>query len=167
MRQEDSCGGHRSRSVALALLASCGSEPAGVAGSYTVNLIHGANGCMTADWMEGDTTMAVPLEITQEGASFTATVTGFAALYLDGAVGSHVFTGQVSGSHLDGTLRGTGRSTGTCAYTLNIDMDADLSGDVITGQLRWYADTNSSPDCGMYATCSNLQSFNGTRPPTR
>jgi hypothetical protein len=153
--------------VALALVSSCGGSPADVAGSYTVNLTNGANGCGTDGWMEGSTTTAVPIEITQDGSSFTATVTGLAATYLDVAVGAHVFTGPVSGSHLDGTLRGTGRSMGSCAYTLNVDLDADLDGDVLVGELRWYADTNSSPDCGMYATCSNLQSFNGTRPPTR
>lgn len=151
----------------LLLVASCGSDPVDVAGTYTVNLTNGTNGCMVMNWTEGDTTTGVPLTITQDGSSFTATVTGLAATSLDIYPGAHTFTGTVSGSHLDGTLVGRAASMGSCAYTVNIDLDADLDGDVLTGELHWYADTNSSADCGMYATCSNQQAFNGTRPPTR
>jgi len=150
----------------LLLLASCGNDPADVAGSYSVSLTARENGCMLDGWTEGSTSTGVPLTITQEGASFTAEVTGATALVLDAIVGSHTFTGTVSGSHLDGTLRGRAMSMGTCAYTMNIDLDADLSGDVLTGELHWYPDANDSPDCGIYASCSNRQVFNGTRPPT-
>ena len=68
--------------------------------------------------------------------------------------------------HLDGLLRGRAMSQGSCAYTVNIELDGDLDGDVLTGELRWYADVNESPDCEPFAGCSNRQVFNGTRPPT-
>ncbi len=150
--------------VALALV-SCGNAPADVAGSYTVALTNGANGCMFMDWTVGESTSGVGLVITQDGDAFTGTVTGAVAGALDLYVGSHEFNGTVSGTHLDGTLVGRPLSMGTCAYTLNIDLDGELDGDLITGSLRWYGDANSSPDCGMWATCETLQAFNGTRPP--
>lgn len=161
----------RSRSVLAALAltlttASCGSSPADVAGSYALNLTNGANGCMVMSWTEGESTTGVPLVITQDGESFTADVQGTAGLYLDLTAGAHQFTGTVSGTHLDGTLRGSGRAQGSCAYTINIDLSGELSGDVMTGDLTWYADTNDSPDCGMLATCENRQLFNGARPPS-
>lgn len=150
----------------VVLLASCGSDPADVAGSYSISLTNRENGCMTDGWTEGATTTGVPLVVTQDGASFVAEVTGATAIALNVYPGDETFTGTISGGHLDGLLRGRAMSTGTCAYTVNIELDADLSGDVLTGELRWYADVNDSPDCAPYAGCSNRQVFNGTRPPT-
>lgn len=152
--------------AALALLASCGSDPVNVAGNYTINLTNGPNGCMLSSWTEGDTATGVPVSITQDGANVTVTVTGLAGAYLDAVIGGHVFTGTVSGSHVDARLTGRPGAMGSCAYTQIVELDADLDGDVLTGSLRWFAQTNGLPECGMYNTCENTQQLNGTRPPS-
>ena len=146
-------------------LASCGDDPANVAGTYTINLTNGPNGCMVDSWEEGATSTGTTVVITQEGSSISADVQGLAGTYLDVVVGSSVFEGMVSGSHIDARLTGRAGAMGSCAYTFLIDMDADLDGDVLEGTLRWYAQTNGLEECGMYNTCQNTQAFNGARPP--
>jgi hypothetical protein len=152
--------------LAQASLASCGSDPADVSGTYTVNLTNGPNQCELSGWTVGESSTAIPVVITQDGASIEADVQGGTGVYLDLIVGSSTFTGTVSGTHLDLELVGRAGSMGSCAYTWRTSLDADLDGDVLTGQLVWYADTNSSAECGIYATCRNTQSMNGARPPT-
>lgn len=150
----------------LALLPSCGSEPANVRGSYAINLTNGPNGCELDDWTVGETTTGVPIVVTQDGADTTLTVQGLTATYLDVVIGGHVFEGRVSGSHIDATLTGRAGAMGSCAYTQIVELDADLDGDVLMGNLRWYARTNGLADCGRFNTCENTQQLNGTRPPT-
>ncbi|MBX7192781.1 MAG: hypothetical protein K1X94_12020 [Sandaracinaceae bacterium] len=157
--------------VALALVgglltSSCSASPANAAGSWSMNLTNGANGCMFSNWTVGDTTTGVPVTITQSGASVTLLVTGGYATALDLLVGGHEFTGAVDGNHVNARLTGRAGSTGGCAYTTVGDLEGTLSGDTITGNLSWSYDTNSSADCGMYAVCETLQAMNGTRPPT-
>mgnify|MGYP001298779192 CR=1 FL=1 len=154
--------------VALASsLAGCGSDPADVEGVWSVNLTNGADQCMvgSSSWMEGASTSGVPLTITQDGASATGTLDGVAGTYADVAFGSRTFTGTVSGSHVDMRLTGRASSVGGCAYTLVADLEADVSGDTMSGRIVWHADTNSSPDCMHLATCENVQAMNGARPP--
>lgn len=146
-------------------LASCGDDPANVAGTYTISLTNGPNGCMTESWEEGATSSGTTVVITQDGDAITADVQGVAGTYLDLVVGSSEFVGTVSGDHIDARLTGRAGTMGSCAYTLLIDMDADLDGDVLEGTLRWFAQTNGLAECGMYNTCQNTQAFNGTRPP--
>lgn len=150
----------------LTLLASCGGDPANVAGTYTINLTSGPNGCELEGWTEGATTSAVPVVITQDGSSVTVTVQGVAAGYLDLVVGSHVFEGAVSGDHIDAMLTGRTGSEGSCAFTQFVALDADLDGDVLTGALRWYAQTNGLEECGILNSCENTQQLNGARPPS-
>lgn len=146
-------------------LASCGGDPANVAGTYTINLTNGPNGCMVDNWDEGATSTGTTVVITQDGSTIEADVQGLAGTYLDLVVGSSVFEGTVSGDHIDARLTGHARTQGSCAYTLLIDMDADLDGDVLQGSLRWFAQTNGLESCGILNTCQNTQAFNGTRPP--
>lgn len=150
-------------SIAL-LLASCESSPADFAGMYTINLTNGANQCDVMGWTVGESSTSTVV-ITQSDANATVEVQGLARTYLDLVVGAHTFQGTISGDHLDATLTGRAGSEGSCAYTLMIDLSADLDGDVLIGELRWYARTNNLPDCGVYNTCTNRQSMNGTRPP--
>ncbi|MBX3247536.1 MAG: hypothetical protein KF901_10200 [Myxococcales bacterium] len=146
------------------LLASCGSSPADFAGTYTINLTNGANECGVMGWTVGETSTST-IVITQREAEATVDVQGLARTYLDVVVGAHTFQGTISGDHVDATLTGRAGSEGSCAYTLMIDLSADLEGDLLTGELRWYARTNGLPECGVYNTCTNRQAFNGTRPP--
>lgn len=152
--------------ASLALLASCGGDPVDVAGTYTINLTSGPNGCELDGWTEGETTSGVPVVITQDGSSVTVTVQGVAAGYLDLVVGGHVFEGAVSGDHIDATLTGRAGSEGSCAFTQIVELDADLEGDLLTGALRWYARTNGLADCGILNSCQNTQQLNGARPPS-
>jgi hypothetical protein len=106
--------------------------------------------------------------LTQQGGSsaVTGSITGATALYLDIALGSHVLTGAVTGSHLELMLNGTkDYHQGACAYTIVANMSADLQGDALAGRITYSAATNRSPECGVLESCSSLQSFNGTRPP--
>lgn len=146
-------------------LAGCGDDPANVAGTYTISLTNGPNGCMVDNWEEGATSTGTTVVITQEGDAIMADVQGVAGAYLDLVVGSSVFEGTVSGEHIDARLTGRAGAQGSCAYTLLVDMDADLDGDVLQGSLRWFAQTNGLESCGALNACQNTQAFNGTRPP--
>lgn len=151
--------------VACALLGGC-SSPADVAGDYTLSLTNRANPCMFDNWTEGDSTTGVAMTITQNEEAVTASVGGVAGAALDLILASHEFTGTIDDEHMD--LRITGEraaSMGGCAYTLNADVAADIDGDTLTGTITYRPQTNNSPDCDYLNTCSNVQAFNGTRPP--
>lgn len=155
--------------VALALgLSGCGDDPVDAAGDYSVNLTNGDNECMLDGWTAGETASGIPFRVQQDGADVTGTIEGLVGTWVNATFGGRTFQGRVSGSHLDMTLFGTRSfAEGSCASTVNIDLDADLTGDVLVGVLRYTAQTNGSPDCpALLATCANEQSFNGARPPT-
>ena len=44
-------------------------------------------------------------------------------------------------------------------------VDATLTGDTLTGTIRYTQPTNDAPDCGGREECRSVQNFNGTRPP--
>jgi hypothetical protein len=154
--------------VAALCLASCGEDPEDVAGEYSINLTNGENGCNFDNWTVGESTTNIPLTITQDGGHATATLGGAVAVYLDLALGSHVYSGSVDGSHLSLAIYGTrSATTGSCAYTVNsfVEADLDVENDLLAGTVRYDAATNGSPDCGSIQGCSTRQSFNGLRPP--
>jgi hypothetical protein len=152
--------------AASALLASCASTPADVAGSWAVNVTNGANGCMLDNWMVGQMTTGIPLTITQSGATVTAEVGGTTGGAADLFLGSRILSGSVNGDRIDARLVGRAGSMGGCAYTPVIDLTGRVTGDTMMGNLIWSFDTNANPDCGMYATCESIQAMNGSRPPT-
>jgi hypothetical protein len=149
-----------------ALLASCASTPANVAGSWSVNVTNGANGCMLDNWTAGETASGIPLTITQSGSAVTAEVGGTVGALADLLFGTRRFTGSVAGDRIDVRLVGRAGSMGGCAFTPVIDLTATVRGDTMMGNLIWSYDTNASPDCGMRATCESIQAMNGSRPPT-
>jgi len=156
---------------ALALLAvpACGdSDPANVAGSYTISVTSRANGCQFANWTEGNVTQGIPMVITQVDAAMTATFQGGTASFLDFVFGTHVMTGEVSGNAYQATLFGMRQLTmGSCSYTINGTMTGSLAGDAISGTIDYTSKTNGHPDCTsmMIEGCHSIQAFNGTRPP--
>ncbi len=108
----------------------------------------------------------VALTVTQNGEAVTASVGGVSGAALDLVLASHEFVGTIDGEHMD--LRITGEraaSMGACAYTLNADVAADIDGDTLTGTITYRPQTNGASDCNYLNTCSNVQAFNGTRPP--
>lgn len=144
----------------------CG-EPDNVAGSYTIAITNGANGCNIANWTEGDTSQGIPVTITQDGESATAVVEGLPSIGLALLFGSSSFQGEVSGSSLDLNLYGSNSfSEGNCTYTYNGRIEAELTGDILTGEIRYRAATVDNPDCAPIEGCVSIQRFNGTRPPT-
>ncbi len=152
-------------------LSGCPSTPVNAAGSYTVNLTNGANGCMFGNWTEGSTTSGVQLRITQTGSSLTATVEGGTAAVFDVLFGSHIMTGSVSGNHLDLVIHGTNQTTpvGTsCTMSLDAHASVDLSGDALqNGTITYTIVTNHDSTCPIYTqSCETSQAFNGTRPPS-
>lgn len=146
--------------------AGCASDPADVAGSYTIALTNRENGCNLGNWTVGAQSQGVPVTITQSGATASADVGGLARVALDLVLANHVYTGDVDGN--DMTLKIIGSRAGqqgTCAYTLNSQIDATLSGDALAGTIKYSAATNGNTDCGTLTGCVSTQDFNGTRPP--
>jgi hypothetical protein len=151
--------------------AGCSTTPANVAGMYSVSLANDANGCMFQNW-DGMTSTNVPLELTQNGTAVTATVGGAAGGVFDFLFGSHVLVGSVGGSHVDVVIHGTNQTmaAGTmCVLSLDAHASVDLVGDTLQGGTITYTYvTNHDSTCPIYTqTCSSVQLFNGTRPPTR
>ena len=108
--------------VGAATLAGCGGT-ANVEGDFSINVANRENGCGFDNW-DGNTAANIPVGITQDGESATATVGGLTATFLDLWLGGHVFNGSVDGSHLDLTLTGTrAQSQGACAYTYDAVID--------------------------------------------
>src|SRR5689334_4272303 len=100
---------------------SADAAPADIAGNYTLALTNQANGCGYMNWAEGQQSNDIHLNITQTGAMATGTVDGLVATYLDFAVGSHVFTGTVTGNDFEMTLFGTRSETQMmCTYTRKV-----------------------------------------------
>jgi len=159
--------------VALAALAgACGgssftSQTADVAGVYSAALTTGSNGCEFANWTAGSSVMDVPVTLTQQGTSATATVSGLAAVALDLVLGTAQFQGTVTGDAFSLTAYGsTSLKDGDCAFTIKATLTGSISNDAIQGQITYSEMTNGNPACAYHATCSSVQSFDGVRAPS-
>lgn len=159
--------------LGLALAAAgCGDDddggiPADFAGDWTLAITNGENGCSFPTWEVGDTATAIPFVVTQSDRNVTGNVQGLAGGYLDLVLGSHTFTGEVTGAYAEMTLYGSRSATeGSCTWTVNATVYADIDGDVITGDIEYTDATNGAPDCGARDGCLTVQHFNGTRPPS-
>jgi hypothetical protein len=166
-----------SRSISLlalgAAFTACGggsfsSQTANIAGDYSVTLTTGSNACEFTNWTPGSVAMDVPVTMTQQGASATATVTGpLAALLLDAVLGTHEFEGTVSGDSFTLTAFGsTSLKDGDCAFTIKATMTGSVSGPTVQGQITYTETTNGNPACDYHATCSSVQAFAGVRAPS-
>ena len=151
----------------LTALAGCGGSPADVAGSYTVSVTNGPNGCPFMNWTVGESATNIPVTIAQDGSDATATVEGGVGTVLMLGLGSRMFAGEVSGSGLDLDLLGTQTLTsGSCEYHYNAHLDGSIDGDVITGTITYTGVSDDLPDCDAINNCESTQDFNGTRPPS-
>jgi hypothetical protein len=152
--------------VLAAALGGCGGGPADVAGSYSVAVTNGQNGCNFENWTEGETTANIPVVITQDDTKVTAEVQGIVGGLLGLWLGASVYTGDIDGDSLTLTLFGSNSTTlGNCTYTINSTMTADFDNDVLRGQIRYQSATNDNPDCAGIEGCVTVQDFNGNRPP--
>jgi len=144
----------------------CGSDPADVAGDYTISITNRDNGCMFANWAVGEQTTGVRVTITQDGETASASVEGTAGAFFDLWLGSHVYTGTVDGDDMTLELFGNRPQTaGNCAFTYNSRIVGSINGDALSGRVEYTAKTNNNPDCAALESCLSFQDFNGTRPP--
>lgn len=156
--------------VGLAL-AGCGSSssnapPADFAGNYTVAVTNGQNGCGFQNWTVGAASNGTPVNITQNGSSVSADVGSVAGAYYNLILGSHVFSGGVSGTNMSASIHGTrSAKKGNCTYQVTADMEGTLNGDSISGTISYTTTTNGGSDCSTLKKCVSIQNFAGSRPP--
>jgi hypothetical protein len=155
--------------VPLVLVAACGSTDtptADVSGKYTLSLTKKNNGCAFANWTVGETSQGVVMTVTQNANTATGTVEGLGAVALDLVLGTHVFSGTVTGSVADLQANGSrAASQGTCAYTVNAHVNLVLTGNAVNGSIVYAPKTNGSADCGVLNSCTSTQDIAGSRPP--
>jgi len=128
---------------------------------------NGSNGCVFADWREGEVNMNIPLVIEQAATDddVVARVEGIPGLLLIGAHGSNQYAGKAEGSELVMSIEGTiPGSTGNCSFTWSNDATATLQEDYLAGKIVYSRAHNGNSDC-VPLTCQTVQHFNGTRPP--
>jgi hypothetical protein len=146
-------------------LMSC-SDPADVAGAFSISITNRENGCNLNPWTVGSQSTGVPVTITQSGSTASADVGGLARVALDLSLGAHVYQGEVDGNSLALKIQGTrAGQQGNCAYTLNSAIDATIDKDSLVGTIKYGAATNGNSDCAALTNCVSSQDFNGTRPP--
>lgn len=150
-----------------ALPCACSSNsPANIAGTYSVQITNGSNGCNLANYTVGNVTMDVGVTITQSGGSATATVTGTAGAYVQLVLGSDAFEGSVDGDDVDLQLDGTrAQTSGNCTYTYNAILTAALASNSLSGKIDYTPATNGNSDCAAIAGCITEQDFAGSRAP--
>lgn len=150
---------------------ACGEDaapPANFAGTYTLAMTWGVNGCNLANWTVDQVTQGVPMTIAHdsvERARIVGRIEGSFGILLNLLFGSNTFQGTVTGDHLAMSMLGREETQGACVATPNIAATATLMGDLLEGSLRLTYATNGAADCGTKQGCSNIIYFNGTRPP--
>lgn len=151
----------------IATLAGCSDDPpADVAGMYAMNITNGDNGCELDNWVEGESSTGIPVNVVQNGSTATATIEGGVGVYLDVVFGNRTFDGKVTGNAFDAELFGIRQGTqGNCSFTFNAQLDSSLTGDTLTGTISYVPKTNDHPDCGLLQTCRSIQNMNGLRAP--
>ena len=143
---------------------------ANAAGSYTIALTNDVNDCQLGNWTQGNTSSGIPFDVTQNGTSIVGKVGGGAGLVIAVWLGSAQFTGTVTGNQVVLTnLSNKPAKDGLCDYNTQAKIDGTLSGDVLTGTITYsYIPANGTAGaCGFRNTCTSVQKFNGTRPPTK
>jgi hypothetical protein len=159
------------KSLVLALtltLSACSSDdddPANAAGSYTLALTYGQNGCSFQDWQEGDTVQNVPLVIEQDGEAITGRIEGFPGIALGLIHGTNEYVGSIDGDRIVMRIEGTvPQAAGNCTFTWNNEVTATVDGDFLTGKSVFTPAKSDNSDCSAIE-CTSEMSFNGTRPP--
>jgi hypothetical protein len=155
----------------LLLLSGCGSDSnfqasSNVAGNYTVSVTNADNGCMIENWEAGMSTSGIPFLIEQQDKNLNGTLQGVAGAGLFLWIGTNMFVGTATGNAFDITAHGSKmRTQGTCTYELNAEIQGSISGDLISGTIKYAPATSNDPACASLQ-CSSTQNFNGTRPPS-
>jgi hypothetical protein len=157
---------------ALTVLACSSSTttapPVNVTGNYTVDVTNEANGCNIGNWTQGQQSKGIPVAITQQGASVTATVTGLVGAFMVAGIGTNTFAGTLTGAvatmNATGTVQGT---QGSCTFTTNASVQATFNGDTMQGTVTYTrVPTMATSACSSLQGCQSVQSFAGARPPS-
>lgn len=161
--------------LAFGLLACSGSStttvtgpPADISGSYTVDVTdQSANACNISGWTQGSSSAGIPVEVTQNGALATATVTGIVGAAMQLSIGTSSFSGNVAGTVATLSVMGSKLdSQGNCMFTTNATLVAEFTGDTMQGTVTYTRATDGSSDCAGLVGCQNVQQFSGARPPS-
>ena len=157
------------RTIPLVFLAavacsSSSSPPANVAGTYTVSVTNGQNGCNISTFTPGAMSTGVTVQVTQNGAQISADVMGLAGVYLTAGVGSSTLVGQIGGSQASLSANAD-HTLGNCAFTTTATASITFSGNTMQGSITYTDSGNGSSDCGVAQSCTNEQMFAGSRPP--
>jgi hypothetical protein len=150
---------------AFAFTCACSSTPTNFAGTYSIITTQNADDCGLPGWQAGNTSSTFAVVFTQDGTNATLTVQGLLATALDLYVGTHVFSGSVSGNTFTSEYVGSKTATdGACSYTLNIAISTSLdSNNVISGTLTITPVTNNDASCGAKNLCNNTETVSGNR----
>ncbi len=148
-------------------LFACGDDPPGdVEGNYSLTITNGANGCMTDNWTEGESSSGTPFVVTRTDASTVGVVEGLAGVFLQSYVGTNRFQGATAGTRMNLLAIGTTPySIPGCAFTIDAEVSANVSGEFLSGEIVYTPNTDGSVACGLLNSCENVQTIAGTRPP--
>ncbi len=144
--------------------------PVNFAGTYTVNLTNGKNDCQLANWTEGAQTSGISIVMSQTNTTLIGTVQGIPGAYLKLIAGTDTFNGNISSNTF--SLSAAGKhyddKPGPCSYNVVAIIDGKQSAkDAIEGTITYkYIDLVGAACAPKTTTCTSVQSFNGTRPPT-
>jgi hypothetical protein len=160
----------------LALAAACGGNSstttltsANVAGSYTVDVTNGNNGCNIAGWTDNAMSMNIGVTVAQNGTQLTVTVGGggLVGALLTAVLGTDTFSGPLVGESSTLTATGTVQGTqGSCTFTTNATIQASFNGDTMQGTVTYErVPVGASSGCTALQGCMSIQNFSGVRPP--
>lgn len=152
--------------LALTFLVACEGEAPDYAGAYMLALTSGENECRLENWQSTQTLFPVSLDVLQQGDQrLSATFGGEFQAWINGAVGGTNLSGKTENDRWKLELFGNRPYVeGSCVYTINVVMEALFEDELLSGEIRYRATTNGSPNCGTLRSCENSQRFNGARP---
>jgi hypothetical protein len=158
------------RTIAIPLLlvaaAACSGSndngpPADVAGTYTLTITDGQNGCNIQNFTTNASQTGIKVTFTQNGSDLSATVQGSSGLVLAFATGN-TMSGWINGR--EASLSSTANHTiGNCAFSTTATANMTFVDNQVQGTVVYTDSGNGSSDCGPMQNCSSTQTFTGSR----
>lgn len=150
----------------IAAVAACsgndgGEPPAQVAGSYTLTITDGQNGCNVQNFTTNASQTGITVDVTQDGSGVSATLTNSVGLVLMFSAGD-TLAGSIEGSEASLTSSSS-RAQGNCAYSATATANMRFSGNQVQGTILYSSSGNGSSDCGVLQQCTSTQTFTGSR----
>lgn len=150
----------------VAAVAACsgndgGPPPADVAGTYTLTVTDGQNGCNVQNFTTNSTQSGIVVAIAQSGSSVSATMMDANGLVLAFATGD-TLAGTIDGSEASLTSSAS-RAQGNCSYAATATAYMKFLGTQVQGTIQYTESGNGSSDCGVMQQCTSTQTFTGSR----